>query len=79
MPIRPWPAGAGDRRDAGTVVDDLELERVAAVLDPHGSGPARGVLAGVGECLLNDPVGGDVERRRQEPPFALDGEGDVEV
>ena len=71
--------GPGDRRNAGTVVDHLELERGAAVLDPHGRGPARGVLAGVRQCFLNDPVRGHIERRRQVPSFALDGEGDVET
>ena len=62
---------------AGAVVDDLDLERVGAVAQ---RAPRRarspGVLERVRERLLHDPVGGQVDARRQRPRLALDAQLD---
>ena len=46
--------------------EHVDLEGVTSVADPHARGGAPRVLAGVGECLLDDPVRRHVERRRRE-------------
>src|SRR4051794_13175782 len=55
----PWPA-----------VGDLYLERVVRPGHPHIRGRAAGVLERVGEALLDEPEGGEVEPGRQLAPLA---------
>jgi hypothetical protein len=43
------------------VVVDADAQRVVAVADPDGDASGTGVFAGIGECLLNDPVGGQID------------------
>src|SRR4051795_4147934 len=68
----PVPAArqGGGRADA--VVGDLQLHRPGPVPDPH---PHRGglrVLERVGQALLHDPVGRQLDADRQLPAVALD-------
>ncbi len=42
---------------AVAIVGDLNLERLGAVADGHGRAGFACMLAGVGQRLLNDPVG----------------------
>ena len=59
------------RHGADAVVGDLELELVRPVADGH-VGPARvPVLEGVGQTLLHDAVGREVDRPRQRERFAV--------
>ena len=75
MPIRPWPPSVPRRLGpAGTVVEHFDLERRGPVADADGGGRGSGVLAGVGEGFLDDPVGRHLEGGRQRPGIALDRE-----
>jgi hypothetical protein len=54
----------GGRRDgtAGAVVADLDADVLGLVVEGHGGPRAgAGVLEGVGQCLLDDPVRGQVD------------------
>ena len=64
MPTRPWPPGRACRRDAAAVVGDRELERVrrGSRASTVACAAAR-VLDDVGERLLHDPVGGQLDAR----------------
>ena len=58
---------------------DLELERVAASQrTTHLGVRGAGVLERVGQRLLDDAVGGEVDARRQRPRLALDAQLDRE-
>ena len=50
---------------------DLERRRLCSARRTRGGRPA-GVLEGVGQRLLDHPVGGHLERARQRPRLALD-------
>ena len=63
MPISPWPARRGARRRSGAVVGDLDPQRVRGVLQPDAGSAGARVPAGVGQRLLHDPVGGQVDAR----------------
>ena len=70
-------AAAGGARGASrAVVDDLELERVGAVADVDGRARIAGVLERVGQRLLHDPVGRQLDPDRELPSLALDAELD---
>ena len=56
---------------SGAVVEDLERQPLG-VTDPDGDLAGSGVLDRVGQCFLDDPVGGDVDAGRERPRFALD-------
>ena len=57
--------GAGTVTGAGTVVCDLELDVVPAVTEKHPGMCGAGVFEDVCQRLLHDPVGGDVNARRE--------------
>ena len=79
MPIRPRPCAVPGRR-AGAVVDDLDAERVRRrSAGSRSRAVAPRVAQGVGERLLHDPVGGELERRRQLPLVADELELDLEA
>ena len=65
IPTRPWPAPRRRCRPRRAVVGDLELDRVLLVGDPHRRARRAGVLERVGQRLLHDPVGGQVDAGRQ--------------
>src|SRR5439155_3287562 len=60
------------RGRSGAVVADLELERRLPVADDDRRLRAPGVLERVRERLLHDPVGGEVDSRRQRCLLTLD-------
>ncbi len=71
MPEQAVPAPVRPRPAAATVVADLELE-LARPVAHHDLGARRpGVLERVGEALLHDPVGREVDPGRQRPRLAL--------
>ena len=51
--------------DPGSVVGDLDGQRVAAAGEGQGAAPGVGVADGVRDGLDHDPVGGDLDRGRQ--------------
>jgi len=67
---QPAPAAAG-RTCAAAVVGDLDLDAVVAVADDRSHLRSAGVLGGVCEPFLDDPVGGELERRRKLAPLPL--------
>ena len=70
------PRRAARRRPhAIEVVHDGHSHRLLAAGDVHPHGGARGVLGGVGECLLNDAVDAAAERGGQLAD--VDPRGDV--
>ena len=58
---------------ARAVVCDLELEIVRVVTEKDPGARGAGVLEGIRQRLLHDPVGGEVDARRQFSRFAFDG------
>src|SRR5450756_2017821 len=59
-------AFAGDAGgDPAAAVDDLDRERVVLVTYSHRRARLAGVLERVGQRLLNDAVGGEIEAGRQ--------------
>ena len=76
-PGQPVAGPVGGGRAAPPVVGDPQQQRVLQVAQRHlGGGPGPAVLAGVGERLLHDPVGGQRRAVRQRLRHTLDGEGD---
>ena len=73
----------GRRRSAAAApsprVGDRQLERVGPVAERHRRVRAAGVLDDVGQRLLHDPVGGQVDALRQRPRLALDGQVDADA
>src|SRR6478735_598175 len=67
------------RRLRVAVVRDLELELVLAPPQRHPRLRRACVLERVRERLLDEPVGGEVDARRQLPRLALDVELDLEA
>src|SRR6266542_3843300 len=65
-------AGAVAGPAAEPVVADLQAQVVVAVADQHARGARTGVPDGVGEGLLDDPVGRQVHPGRQGAGLALD-------
>jgi len=63
---------------SAAVVAYLDVEVLAFVADTHAGLCRAGVLADVGQALLNDAEGGEVERRWEWPPLAIDLEADRE-
>ena len=59
-------------RTCSTVVDYLKLDVVAAIANGHTHVGGSRVLERVGQRLLHDPVGGEVDAGRQQPRLALD-------
>ena len=57
-------AHAAGRAGPGPAVADLQLDVLAAVADVHLGRRGAGVLDGVGDRLLDDAVGGEVDARR---------------
>jgi hypothetical protein len=72
-----WCPGGRDRRcrDRGLVVD-LDRQGVVGVAELDGGGAAGGVSGRVGERLLDYPVSGRADLRRQVTGLALLGEAD---
>ena len=64
------PAGSG------TVVGYLQLDLGITVVDLHPGAGRAGVLEGVGERLLNYPVGGEVHTGRQGSDIPFDAQFD---
>src|SRR6266536_908396 len=62
---------AGHLGMAVAVIDDLDVEAVAGVADRDGGLRRTRVPHRVGERLLHDPVGGQVQPGRQRPGLAL--------
>src|SRR3954462_13311812 len=71
-PDEPVPNAIGRERGSIPVVTYVEFELVLAVVDVHIGTRWAGVLADVGQRLLNDSVGGEVDPRRQRPGGAVD-------
>src|SRR5450756_1872556 len=70
-------AAAGDAGgDPAAVVDDLDREHVVLVTYADGDARLAGVLERVGQRLLDDAVGGEIETGRQRPRLALHVQGD---
>lgn len=67
------------RGGAEAIVADLQPDLVVAVLDQDPRCARAGVADGVGQCLLDDPVGGQVHARRQGTGLALDLEFRLET
>jgi len=55
-----------------SVIDDLELERLAPVADAHVRRRRTGVPERVRQCLLHDAIGGEINPTRERPLRALD-------
>jgi hypothetical protein len=66
--LRSWP-----------VVEYLDLKFCGSVLESNGCRRSLGVLTNIGQRLLDDPVGGHFERRRQRPRVTTDRQAHVEV
>jgi hypothetical protein len=62
------------RRGAQAVVAYFDAQLVGGVLKRYHRFSGIGVLEGVGEAFLNDPVGGDVDTTRQREAIAGDTE-----
>jgi hypothetical protein len=60
------------RHRSGAVVEDLELELVWAIPEGHIGVARTRMLEGVGQALLHDSVGGEVDRARKRERFAVD-------
>ena len=59
---------------APAIVADVDDHRILAIVECHdGRGPP-GMLHGVGQGFLHNPVGREVEARRQRPRLPGDGE-----
>src|SRR5215216_7140082 len=73
------PAGPVARRvvRAGPVVDDLDLDPAVVVGDGDVGPAGPGVAHDVGERLLDHPVGGQVDGRREPPRLALQRHPDL--
>ena len=63
--------GAVVRRGALAVVADLDLDMVGPVADGDVGLAGMRVLERVGEPLLHDPIGGEVDRAREREGLAL--------
>lgn len=80
-PTRPWWAqGRGESGPGGGRVGDGGLDGVFGVVDVDGRGGAGGVLAYVGQGLLNSAVDGALDGRRRvvgqvRPQLGLDAAG----
>src|SRR4029450_3986007 len=66
-PERAGAAGPGRAAGPGAIVDRGHLQGVLAVADDQLDPSLAGVLEDVGEGLLGDPVGRQVDRGRQGP------------
>ena len=65
-------AEAVARRGALAVVADLDLQLVGPVADGHVRVAGARVLERVGQALLHDPIGGEVDRAREREGLAVD-------
>ena len=74
MPDQAMPAVAAARARAAPWSRISSVERVLAPVDGHGRGRAAGVLEGIGESFLDDPVGGEVQPRREVAALAAEFE-----
>ncbi len=77
VPVRASRGSRGRRRPvrtSSTVVDYLELDVVAAVANGHPRMGGPCVLERVGQRLLHDPVGGEVDAGGEPSRLALDRE-----
>ena len=76
MPIRPWPPRASPPPVARPVVGDLDDRRVGLVARQRRAACAPGgVLERVGQRLLHDAVGGQVDAGRQRCAARRHGRG----
>jgi hypothetical protein len=66
-------------RRALAVVTDLDSQAVPLVADRHGRAGIRGVLHDVGQRLLHDPVGGEVDARCELDRLPLDAQLHVDA
>ena len=71
----PVPAAVGRRVVPPAVVGHLEAQLARAVLQAHRRARRAGVPEGVGQALLHDPVGGQVDAGRQRPGLPPDRDG----
>src|SRR5687767_7945068 len=53
-----------DRSVGVDVVEDLDAQRIALVGESQGGSMTAAVAMGVGQGFLDDPVGGEADRRR---------------
>ena len=60
-------------------VPDFDLKRVTSVADLDIRVRILGVLEGVRQCFLHDPVGGQLDPYRQLATFAFDAQTDREA
>src|ERR1700694_5625259 len=63
---------------ACAVVANIEGEHPLRVVHPDIDAPGARVFKDVGGCLLHDPVGGQVDRGRKRPRFAIHPGVDLE-
>ena len=64
--------GRGGR--SWTVVPDADVQRVGGVVELHVDGCSGRVPAGIGECLLDDPVRGELDARVERCDTTTDDE-----
>jgi hypothetical protein len=69
-------AGAANAVRAAAGIRDLQGDQAVLVADCDLRAGGPGVLERVGQGILDDPVGGQVDGRRQRPRRALDPERD---
>jgi hypothetical protein len=72
-PLDPVPAPAGRGATPGrtwTVVGDLQRQHAGLIVDQHPAPVGGRVLDDVGDRLLDDPEGGQVQARCQRGPLA---------
>src|SRR5207248_5467422 len=64
---------------AGAVIADVQTEHVWAVVHADVDAARAGVLQNVGRRFLKDPVGGEIECRRQRLRLTVDTSIDLEA
>jgi hypothetical protein len=65
--------------DAAPVVEDVDFKPGLDEAQADVSAGCSGMLEGVGESFLHDPVGGEIDPNRQAPGLALDPQLDCEA
>ena len=78
-PGQPVTGAVGGRGWGLAVIDDVQSEGVGVVVDDNARPRRSGVFEGVGERLLDDAVGGQVEAGGQRPRPALHPEVDFDA
>ena len=78
QPVTPIIGGLRAAADSPSVVNDVELDCVAGVADADPCASRVRVLGHVGQRLLHDPKGGELDARRHRRRAGVYGDRDVE-